>query len=229
MRYIYSIKQKIIEKELNKNSSEQCIYMFHEVNNETALWDDPNCAITEKSFITLIGNLVNNALTTKKGPLFLPQLTFDDGYEDVYTKVYPIMERFGCAFIVFVVSDFIGKERYLSKEQLVELSNNPLCKIGCHTCSHKMLRFCNEEEARMQIAENKAVLEDLTGKRIDYFAYPYGSIYACSKRDIGIVSESGFKYAFSTMQAPLPYDIEKMKFFLPRKNVCEANYKRYLK
>lgn len=229
MRYFYSIKQKIIEKKIKGNSSGQSVFMFHEVNDDTTLWNDSNCAITEKSFIKLTEDLMNNSLLAEKGSFFVPQLTFDDGYEDVYTKVYPVIERLGCTFVVFVVSDFVGKERYLSKEQLIELSNNPLCEIGCHTCSHKMLRFCSEEEARKQIVESKAALEDLIGKAVDLFAYPYGSVYACSKRDIKIVTQSGYKYAFSTLQAPLPQNTDDMKFFLPRYNVCEANYKRYLK
>lgn len=228
-RYIYSLKQKNIERGLRKNSSEHCIYMFHEIKDNLSLCNDPNCAITENGFATLVESLVKAALVVKKDALFAPQLTFDDGYDDVYTKVYPLLNQKDLPFTVFVVTDLIGRNGYLSKEQLLELADNPLCTIGCHTYSHKMLRFCDDSEAKRQIIESKAILENLIGKKVELFAYPYGSVYACSKRDIGIVEGSGFKYAFSTLQAPLPSDIEKIKFFLPRYNVCEANYKRYLR
>ena len=53
-----------------------------------------------------------------KGKGTLPEkpviVTFDDGYEDNYTQALPLLEERGMKGEVYVVTNFIGKEGYLT-------------------------------------------------------------------------------------------------------------------
>ncbi len=75
-------------------------------------------------------------------------ITFDDGYESVYTNAFPIMEENGLKGIVFPISGYIGKTNdwdvtfgvnktmHLTKSQLITLSEHGW-EIGSHSHSHR--------------------------------------------------------------------------------------------
>jgi len=48
-------------------------------------------------------------------------LTFDDGYRDIFDNAFPMLQRKGIPFAVFVVSDVIGTSRSLTHDQLYVL------------------------------------------------------------------------------------------------------------
>ena len=65
--------------------------------------------------------------------------------------------------------------------------------------------------------------DNLQDKKI--FAFPYGSIYACTKESILFVQKSGYDMSFSTIAARCNRKwFEKNKWFLPRINVNEKNF-----
>ena len=71
-----------------------------------------------------------------------------------------------------------------------------------------------------EINESKKKLESIIGTDIEYFAYPYGSKYACSKKVIKCVEKAGYKNAFSTYSMAINKKyIIRNKFFVPRINV----------
>ena len=64
-------------------------------------------------------------LRAKKGLQQLPDkpviLTFDDGYATNYTELLPILERRGLKATIFMVGNDIGKENYMSWDQLKDI------------------------------------------------------------------------------------------------------------
>ena len=130
--------------------------------------------------------------------------TFDDGYLDTYTLAYPILVKQNVPFCVYMTRDFYcGTARpawdvnaqMMNAEQLKEMSNNPLCTIGVHTCSHPRLSTLSGGEQRKEIAECKADLEKLMGKEIRHLAYPHGDY---NQTSVEIASELGFITAATT-------------------------------
>lgn len=99
--------------------------------------------------------------------------SFDDGTEDSYTTVLPILIAAGVKGIFFITTDWIGKRGYLSKEQLVRLVVNDMI-IGSHSCSHPDLDKIDPPQVATELEKSKAVLEGIIGKPVDRFAYPYG-------------------------------------------------------
>jgi peptidoglycan/xylan/chitin deacetylase (PgdA/CDA1 family) len=80
----------------------------------------------------------------------------------------------------------------LKEDEIRELAASPLISLGAHTHCHSLLDRIPLDAARESIEKSKRILEDMTGKAIDHFAYPNGNF----NRDIvRIVQEAGFRSA----------------------------------
>lgn len=234
--YFLSGIQKIMEVGCKYCTHHGDILMFHQVTNDYNDWDDPNCSITYRSFKHLIESLVvqekDFSALEKISPVAninTIYITFDDAYIDVLTQAVPILVQHNIPFTVFISPGFLGKPKYLTIENLRELSRMPLCTIGAHTVSHLMLRSTPQEKASYEIKESGKILSDYIGKPVEFFAYPYGSLYACSKKNCLQVKSAGYKMGFSTLNCSVTTTLLKSKWFLPRQNVNEMNYLQYIK
>lgn len=228
MRYFYSAIQKIIELCYIREHKSSRIYMFHQVNDDKTQWQSPDVCISEQGFKKFIGELVSkntkfysvSDLKKNKGGVCL---TFDDVYADACENAFPFLIENRIPFCIFVALQYIGKKGYISKEQLQWLKNEPLCTIGYHTVHHKMMRDMKADEIQKEMDPTE--MEQLLGKDCVYFAFPYGSLWACTKESVQLVSKMKYRMAFSTIAVPCTeYWWKKHRFFLPRINVNEENY-----
>jgi peptidoglycan/xylan/chitin deacetylase (PgdA/CDA1 family) len=72
-------------------------------------------------------------------------------------------------------------------------------QIGAHTLSHPVLSKLTLEEARREIADDKAKLENLLSERVGLFAYPNGKLGEdYIEEHVSLVRAIGFDAAFST-------------------------------
>lgn len=148
-------------------------------------------------------------------------VTFDDCNTSVYTKAYPFLKKHNIPFVLFITVELIGKDNFLTKEQIVEMANDPLCTIGSHAVHHKMFRYLTEEEATKELIESKQYLQQLTGQTIDCFAFPYGRLIEVSCMNIRSLKRSDYLFAFSAVYGNLNHMWLSGKYFLPRMNVGE--------
>ena len=105
--------------------------------------------------------------------------------------------------------------RPLSLEEVVVLAQGDLVEVGAHTVTHPALPTLPAASQRHEILESKAQLEQILGRRVYSFAYPYGSI---SAETVSIVREAGFARACSSVA-----DIDRRsvdRFRLPRIEVA---------
>ena len=56
--------------------------------------------------------------TTKKPVI----LTFDDGYDDNYTELFPLLQKYNAKATIFVIPKAIGTPHKMTAEQVQELS-----------------------------------------------------------------------------------------------------------
>ena len=151
-------------------------------------------------------------------PIFL---TFDDGYLDNFTNVLPLMESYQFVGNIFLLGDVdirynfwdadLGdhKDWLMTNEQkkaFVEAG----WEIGVHTLTHPDLTTISIEEAWNQLTVSKKNLEDLTGKTLISFAYPYGRLNAQIKQ---LVRDAGFLYAFATDSGGLHLEDDRLHIF----------------
>ena len=110
-------------------------------------------------------------------------LTFDDGSEDAASTLRALLEELGVVGTIYVCPGLLGRPhpflragsgvRILTREELVELSRPPVFEIGAHTNLHTDLANATAEEAYRELASSKEALEDLIGRPVETFAYPF--------------------------------------------------------
>lgn len=121
--------------------------------------------------------------------------TFDDTDLDQYTVAYPTLKQYGFKAVYFIMTVAIGKKgriAYMNAQQIKALSDEGNV-IASHTYDHKNFSKFTEEDWKTQLDEPTQKLEKITGKKVSYFAYPYG-VYKSSL--LPRLKEHGFKAAF---------------------------------
>ena len=121
-------------------------------------------------------------------------LTFDDGYVDNYTTAFPLLKEYGFKAVIFLLSeskynswDADDKERpekrfdLMNDERIKEMMDYGI-EFGIHTKNHPRLSQLPLSEAKEQIFESKAALEQRFNKKFITFAYPYGDLNEDVKR-----------------------------------------------
>ena len=121
----------------------------------------------------------------RKGKQQLPEkpiiLTFDDGYEDNWRVVLPMLEERGMKAVFYMVTNSIGKPGYLTWDNLFDMERRGM-EIGSHTANHLPLTTLSPEKQREELRLSKLMLEWKGMKTIYSFSYPNGSY------DAGVVA-----------------------------------------
>lgn len=129
----------------------------------------------------------------------LPQkpvvITFDDGYEDFYTDVFPILKKHNVVATAYIISGVLGNKNYMNQDQLKEVASSGLVEIGAHSVHHPNLKALPRQEAEREIFESKHILENKLGIKIVSFAYPYGGY---NDESSYLVEKAGYTNAVGT-------------------------------
>jgi peptidoglycan/xylan/chitin deacetylase (PgdA/CDA1 family) len=91
-----------------------------------------------------------------------------------------------------------AKEVVTSAETVRVLGGKPLVRIGSHSVSHPDFRRLDDGQARDELASSKAALEELVGREVTSFSFPYG---AFTRRDLDLAEQCGYKRVFTTDHA----------------------------
>jgi peptidoglycan/xylan/chitin deacetylase (PgdA/CDA1 family) len=113
-------------------------------------------------------------------------ITFDDGFESIYTVAFPILARYGFSATVFLVAGYCGGSNnwphqpqailhhpLLTWAQVREMDGQGI-EFGAHTMNHPWLDQLTPGEIEYEVLSSKAQIEEQIGHPIDLFAYPYG-------------------------------------------------------
>ena len=124
-------------------------------------------------------------------------ITFDDGFEDVLDNAHPVLAGLGFSATVFVATAVIGGDgsydfavpgaSTLSWEQIRELDASNVLRFEPHSRTH-------DDDARDEIAESKAELEQQIGRETHAFCYPSGFV---GPREGELTRQAGFRYGLT--------------------------------
>lgn len=197
------------------------IYMFHHVTLHPTV-ERSTCKLETDAFVKFLDShgpyapldqVAGDKSYARRGAI-----TFDDGLEDTYTVAYPILRERNIPFTVFVLSHTVGTPGYLSREQLLELSKDPLVTVGVHGSRHRILTECTPEEQAEEIFASKQRLEALLGKKCDLFAYSHGQY---NENILKLTAFAGYRKAFAVAGRPLNRHFDKGPYAYPRESVEE--------
>ncbi|AQS69533.1 polysaccharide deacetylase [Streptomyces pactum] len=136
-------------------------------------------------------------------------LTFDDGYADFVTDALPLLRRWNCGATLFVLPgrlggdnawDPLGPRKPLLSADGVRQAAAQGVEIGSHGLTHVDLTRVDDATLKAETVESRALLEELTGARVEGFCYPYGTVDA---RAVEAVREAGYAYACAIDPGPL--------------------------
>lgn len=103
-------------------------------------------------------------------------------------------------------------------EDIARLAKHPLIRIGSHTLDHVSLTDWSPADQWNQIQEGHRVVEELAGKRVDRFSYPFGRY---DDNTLGFVRRLGVDIACTSRAAVATPRMDR--HLLPRLQVSDMN------
>ncbi len=164
------------------------ILMYHAVGDEP--WGIADLFVSPSSLEKQLIYLQDNGYTTitfedldRLDTIEKPvMLTFDDGYDDNYTQLFPLLKKYNAKATVFVITGEIGNKYYLTKEQIKEMSDSGLVSIQSHTVTHPFLSDLGEQQLEKEMLDSKKTLAEITGKEPFVLCYPTGKHSSLSRQ-----------------------------------------------
>jgi len=135
-------------------------------------------------------------------------LTFDDALQSFVRNALPVIEEYRLPAAVFVPSGWLGRkpawavlneeagiaESVLGPEQISALDKN-LVTIGSHSVSHPFFPRLTSEDACIEFSRSKMNLEQITGRPVEAFSFPYG---AFTPQQVELARQAGYQRVYTT-------------------------------
>ena len=101
-------------------------------------------------------------------------VSFDDGWESVYTQALSILQQDNIPTTQFIIAGEFSNSDYMSLDQVKSLKNAGH-EIGSHTMTHPDLTRLSDGQIMQELGDSKATLATIQ-PGISDFAIPYGAI-----------------------------------------------------
>ena len=153
-------------------------------------------------------------------------LTFDDGYQDNYQTMLPILEAHKMTAVVYVITNELGKKNYLTLDELKDMQKRGL-EIGSHTSDHLPLTALDKITQRRQIRESKTFLEWSGLQTIYSLSYPNGAfnseIEELLREENYLTAVTG-EAGLNTLETN-PYELYRVHIRKPRFGLTEFKFR----
>lgn len=213
-----------------KTDNHSVILAYHSIGGGGAFsqpverFEDQMRVLMERFSVVPLPLLLEGLGTGRK---HLAAITFDDGFEDLYTCAFPVLKRLTLPFTVFPATGFLEdgaaffewSPHYrglhpLTWEQVREMMSAG-CFVGSHTHSHPRLSDCSAGQIDAELRKSKCILESRTGTEVKVLAYPFGQPHDYDRRVMTAAAGSGYSSALTALQTCLtsitnPYEIPRV-------------------
>jgi peptidoglycan/xylan/chitin deacetylase (PgdA/CDA1 family) len=190
--------------------------MYHSVTSDSERWGDYAVSpeqldndiqyFLDCGYITMTATELANANMSDIDGRKILLLTFDDGYSNFYTEVFPILQKHNVKATMFLIGSYLNRYGYLTEDEAYELAHSGLVEIGNHTDAihHtpvELLRSIYNDatgafDVIADVKQNGEVLKQVIGMDITSISWPYG--YYTTAIDSAVKNQLGYKISFST-------------------------------
>lgn len=156
------------------------VLMYHAVSD--TLWGIEELFVSPSNMEAQLQYLLDNGYD----PIFFSDLahledydkpvilTFDDGYDDNYYNLFPLLQQYGVKATCFVITGMLGDEHYMTAQQAREMSDSGLVDIQSHTVDHYELDTLGWDDQEYQLRQSRLDIARITGKLPYVLSYPRG-------------------------------------------------------
>ncbi|MGC4073869.1 MAG: polysaccharide deacetylase family protein [Nibricoccus sp.] len=218
------------------------VLTYHKIARRPAGTKVRSIYLSPSDFSTQLRDLANAGFTSTNldaerpasagNPARQIVLTFDDGYLNVLKNAAPLLARHNFTATQFLVADLLGQnnrwdialgevpEPLMDAAQIrdwLALGHD----IGAHTLTHPHLTHISLDAAREEIFSSKKKLEDLFGRPIRHFCYPYGEwneAIADLVREAGYTTATTTQWGANTASTP-PFALHRLNTRYRSRNV----------
>ena len=181
----------IICKHFSNRKCVLTVLMYHRISSngkKDALTLDASMLSKQFEFLNfngytpvLLSQVVQFEINKKPLPPKPVLITFDDGYRDNYTVMYPLLKKYGMAANIFLVPSFISNntinypnDEYLNKNEILSMDPS-IVEFGLHSYKHSNYSSLSIIELNEDIIKSKALLKSLSIPFQPCIAFPYGA------------------------------------------------------
>ena len=137
-------------------------------------------------------------------------LTVDDAFQSFYDNAWPYLKKNQIPFVLFVSTEPVGNNGYMSWDQINEIEQSGFGVIGHHSHSHDYLIDKSKEVFLKDIEKSNLIFTEKLGYVPTLFSYPFGEYSEFMRNYIA----QNFKIAFGQHSGII--DVNKNRFELPR-------------
>ena len=150
-------------------------------------------------------------------------ITIDDGFKSFYKEAWPYLKENKIPFILFVSTEPVGKNGYMTWDEIKEVESYDFALIGHHSHTHEYLIDMSNDDFIKDIELASKIFQDKLGYIPEIFSYPFGEYSEFMKNYIS----KNFKIAFGQHSGVI--DNNKDRFELPRFPINEkyGNLERF--
>jgi len=137
-------------------------------------------------------------------------ITIDDAFFSFYNIAWPFLKKEKIPFILFVSTEAVGKNGYMTWAQIKEVEKESFAHIGNHSHTHDYLVDLKNEDFINDIYTASKIFNDKLGYNPIFFSYPFGEYNNLIKKHI----TKNFKFSFGQHSGVI--DVNKDIYELPR-------------
>lgn len=131
--------------------------------------------------------------------------TFDDGYAALAERAFPVLADHGFAALVFVVSDYVGREnawdvqygwrrfRHLDWDQLGHWQERGV-EVHSHGATHARLTWLGDDAVMDELCRSREAIANRLGRAPAAVSYPFG---ATDRRVCALAARAGYGLGFA--------------------------------
>ncbi len=174
-----------------RRAARRTVLAYHELSSDAVSY---RYALTCRQFedhLKLALQLDSNSSGSKPSLV----LSFDDGHISNYFSALPLLEKYSCKAIFFVIVGRMGEHKefmtWTHLRELVALGH----RVEAHSWSHRFLPDCSDADLREELTRSKETLESRLGTPVEAFSAPHGR---WDRRVLRACADAGYRSLYTS-------------------------------